>query len=566
MLLKEIIRIVPAQFIPALRLNILFTVFNLTLDFISIILTIPVFIGLFHFETSNPTGFFFNLLSKTKEYQLELIIALVLFYIIKNFISNRTTRFQSHYYYKLSNHLSLSLLHNFFEKPWLEIKAEKKSALTKDIIFIPNNYALYVLSSLVLLISDTILLLLILSCAFFIHPLATLFLLIITLMVIAILYYYDRGKIKTINHSISPKYNQNFNHLMNALNGYVEIKTNQIEHFFLEKFSASNLSLNSIYAELNTARLVKPKYTETFLIVLISCLFLVSRFLLGNNPISLIFISFVFASAIKIIPSINRILTSLTNLKSNLYTIDILKNDAKPLERQTLSPEAIPFNHTIELRNISFQYSSTKPLLHNISLTINKGEIVGIMGDSGNGKSTLVSLITQMMPAGKGHIICDGQIIDKSNRNGFLQHLAYVPQSPFILEGTILENLILNDHNIDQDLIESYLQLFDLQDTINQLPDKLNTFIGSNGYHLSGGQIQRIAIIRALIRNRSFLILDEALNQLDHTLKFKIMESLKDIAQKRGITVLVVSHYKNELEQFCDTIYELSNSALIQIK
>ena len=109
------------------------------------------------------------------------------------------------------------------------------------------------------------------------------------------------------------------------------------------------------------------------------------------------------------------------------------------------------------------------------------------------------------------------------------------------------------------------MTVFDLKKTIDLLPDKLHTFIGSSSHKLSGGQLQRLAIIRALLKKPKLLLLDEATNQLDSTLKSSVLATLKSISKKQGVTVITVSHHKKDLESFCDTIYELKNAELIPL-
>lgn len=568
MLLNDIFNIISLGNSSKFKKTILFSITNLVLDFFSILLLVPVFISVlnpkFQFNNINFTPFSFA--NQYKNYPIELLVGVVLFYFFKNFIALKITKYQSDYYYGLSNLLSVNLLHDYFNKTLLEVKKEKNSSLIKDIIFIPNNFVVYVLSSVIQLISEALLLTLILLGAVLINPLVSLFLIIITSIIVISLYFYDKKQLKNINSKVSEKYNNTFNHLMNAVNGYVEIRINQSENYFLQKFKSSNSELNEIHSELNTNRLIKPKYTETFLIIIISSLFLLSKYIPKDYNINILFISFLFASSIKIIPSINRILTNLTNLKANLYTIDILKKSNLETNEKIVSKEKVFFEDKIELKNIHFKYQDLKPILKSISLSIHKGEIIGILGDSGNGKSTLINIITTLISPDSGELLSDGLQINNTNKTSFLELISYVPQSPFILEGTILENLILDNNSIQIEALNEFLEMFDLKATIDSLPKKLNTFIGSNGYALSGGQLQRLAIIRALIRRPELLFLDEALNQLDVNLRTKIIEKLKILAKTQNITMITVSHNKKELEQFCDTTYELKNSGLILMK
>jgi ABC-type bacteriocin/lantibiotic exporter with double-glycine peptidase domain len=543
---------------------LLISILNQIVDFISILLLVPIFISItnpnYEFKTANP---FFSFILYFKDYQFELLAGVVLFYILKNYLSIKILQFLSDYYYELSNSLSVTLLENYYYKTLLEVKAERNSTLVKDMVFVPNNFVIYVLSSIIQFISESFLILLILIVALLINPLATFFLMGITMLIILCLYSLDRRQLSKLNDEISEKYNTTFNHLLNAVNGYVEIKINQMEAFFLQKFNHSNQTLNKMHSQLNTNRLIKPKHTELFLIVLISILFIISKFMNKDSQVNVVFISFLFASTLKIVPSINRILISITNLKANLHTIDILKKNEFIVDQKTIPEETITFTKSIVLQNIAFSYNDSKPLLKDINLTLKKGEIIGIKGNSGKGKSTLINIITTLITPISGTIQCDSKTINTTNKKSYLEFIAYVPQSPFILEGTLLENISLNDAQINFQLLDEYLALFELKDIIDALPNKLNTYIGSNGYNLSGGQIQRLALIRSLIRKPQLLILDEALNQMDTDLKSKIIEVLKTISKKQNITLIIVSHNENELKTICDAVYELKNSSLI---
>lgn len=556
--------IIPAAFSKKLRLCLSLSLVNQILDFISIILLVPIIISVF-----NPGSVlqlpYFNFLNQLRNYPISIISVVVLFFVAKNFLSVKIIKFQSDYYYDLSNSLSVTLLQNFLNKDLIDVKATKNSSLVKDIVFVPNNFVTYVLSSIMQLLSDGLLLVFILIGLLLINPLTVLCLLLIIIILLITLYFYDSTQLSTINKTVEEKYNQNFNQILNAVNGYIEIKTNQLESLFLSKFRNSNQSLNSIYSELNTNRLAKSKHTETMLIIIISCLFLITKYVSDDVNSNVLFVSFLFASTLKIIPSINRILIGITNLKSNLYTVDILKDSKTSVHKEEKIVEKMPFDTKIELQNISFQFDEAKPLLSNINLSIKKGEIIGLIGDSGKGKSTLLNIISTLIKPNSGTILCDDKNINETNKKAFLQNIAYVSQAPFILEGTILENLMLNGESVDLETLNDYLTVFDLKKTIDLLPNKLQTFIGSSSHILSGGQLQRLAIIRALLKNSKLLLLDEATNQLDYTLKNNILIQLKIIANKQGLTIITISHHKKDLESFCDTIYELKNAELIPL-
>jgi ABC-type bacteriocin/lantibiotic exporter with double-glycine peptidase domain len=555
--LKTIFATVPSQYRGSLRTTVLFSAIGLILDFVSVVLLVPVFAGLF--DSGKATAASAFLPQFFKEQPALLIIAVAVFFILKNALSASMVNFQTSFYYRLANALSVNLLRNYFNKSLEQVKAEKNSALVKDMIFIPTNFVNYVLSSLLQLISETLLLLMILITSFLINPQVMLLLVIMSLATIGGMYLYEKNKLKIIDQNFTAHYNRNFSNILNAVNGYAEIKISRTESYFMRKFNDSNAALNEMHRTLTVDRLIKPRYTETFLVLIISGLYLFSVYFATDY--NLLFVSFLFAACIKIIPSVNRILIALTNLKSNMHTVAVLKNCEPVLDQPTKPLQPIVFKESIGLTDINFAFG-TLPLLKNVSLKIPKGSIIGIFGDSGNGKSTLINIISTLIKANSGQLHCDGTVITETNRDAYLSLVAYVPQAPFIVEGSITENLFLDGILTNQSLLDYYLELFELKETIAGLPSGLDTFIGSNGFTLSGGQIQRLAIIRALLRNPELLLLDEATNQLDGTLRNKIMESLKAVSKSRKLTIISISHNRAELDHFCDVTYELKDAIL----
>ncbi len=552
-LLTNIRKIIMPPFDRQLKRVAAYSVISLLLDFIGIIILIPIFISIFNGNGSS------SVIQLEFINPLAAIIGVVIFFIFKNLVGLKVTKLQSLFYFRLSNALSVALLKNYFAKSLLEVKSEPNSALVKDIVFVPNNFVSYVLSSIVQICSDIILLLMIFGIAVMISLNGAIFLAIIAVMIILLLHLYDKTEASQINDNVSASYNRNFNNLINAVNGYAEIKINGLENYFLGVFGKSNHELNNQYAQLTTARLAKSRHTETLLIIVIACFAIWTKTFGKNSAQQIVFASFMIAAGIKILPSINRILIGITNIRANLYTVDILSGLSKSDDKVSPSTQ-IQFTSELELKNISLEFEK-KSILSEINIKVAKGKRIGLLGESGAGKSSLVNMISGLIEPKSGEMLCDGIPITKQNCESWQLKIAYVPQSPFIFEGTIKENLLPGEcdhHNRLQEL----LIRFELSELIDSLPQKMDTFIGSNGFVLSGGQIQRMAIIRALLREPELLILDESTNQLDQKLREKIIGQIANLSIEAGMTVIAVSHQRSELERLCDEIYELSDGNL----
>jgi len=188
------------------------------------------------------------------------------------------------------------------------------------------------------------------------------------------------------------------------------------------------------------------------------------------------------------------------------------------------------------------------------------------MGDSGSGKSTLLNILLGLITPTHGKIYVDEQELSKDFSKDYLNKISYVPQSPLILENSILENITLSKSTVsNQNKIETLLDAFDLTSVIDKLPNKLNTYIGNNGHNLSGGQKQRIALIRALLVLPDILILDEATNELDSASELLVFEYIKNLSAEHNCTVLIVSHNEGNLYSICDTVYQFDDTSLKKV-
>ena len=214
------------------------------------------------------------------------------------------------------------------------------------------------------------------------------------------------------------------------------------------------------------------------------------------------------------------------------------------------------FNSKIEIRNLTFSYSKSKDLvLKKINLTINKGDSIGIIGESGSGKSTLVDLLMGLYKPKDGKIMIDGVDIHNNTRN-WQNKIGYVPQSIFLTDDSILKNIALGiDENlIDFELINSVVKASQLEKFIHSLDEGINTQVGERGVQLSGGQLQRIGIARALYNQPEILILDEATASLDYNTEINVMEAIKNI--KKDKTLIIVAHRLTTIDD-CDYIYKI---------
>lgn len=340
--------------------------------------------------------------------------------------------------------------------------------------------------------------------------------------------------------------------ILETMNSIKEIKVNKKEEFFKNSLAIHTNTLWSIDAVHNT-------YTQAprYILELISILAIfVMIFFLSNSDVGGAAISFLgvfVASVFKILPSANKILNSLQNLKfSNSVIETILKKintSKKTLPKFTRIKE---FNE-LKLSNITFGYSNTI-LLDNINLKIKKGDFIGIKGESGTGKTTLIDIILGLQKPQKGSLTING----KENLE-FIK--GYLPQNCYILDESIRDNVAFGVPKKDQDLerILDSIKKAELHDFVVKKQEGIDFIVGEIGARLSGGQKQRLGLARALYNDPDIIILDEPTSALDSKTEASILQTLQKLS--KWVSIILISHNESLLKG-CNQVYKLENKKL----
>lgn len=314
-----------------------------------------------------------------------------------------------------------------------------------------------------------------------------------------------------------------------------------------------------------------PKYFLE-LIALISCLVVILLFVLteANNLNAILpLLGLYLVSAFKMLPSLNRIIVDIQKIRNGLASLNSIYKDLNLKSENTIEDENInnineikpfPFFKNIKLIDLTFNYQDSPPLYEKVNLEIKKGDVVGIIGESGSGKSSLANLIAGLIYPKIGKVLVDNTPIQE-NLYGWFKSLGYMSQKVTLIDDNI-ENNITFYSLVNKDHLNNIIEICQLKKLINQLPNGLKTQIGQFGSKLSGGQLQRISLARTLYKKPEILILDEATAALDEENEKKILKIISDL---KGIkTIIIISHKLNNL-YLCDKIYELKNKKINQI-
>ena len=280
------------------------------------------------------------------------------------------------------------------------------------------------------------------------------------------------------------------------------------------------------------------------------------------QPISVIFIAVVFAGSVHIIPAFNfavllavvyliqRIFSYIQILQSNYHTVnnlfpylyETMKYRQKALENQERDKGELPFEFkdAIEFKDVVFSYEEKRGVLKDVNLSIKKGEMVGIIGLSGAGKTTLFDLLLRLFTPDSGSIMLDDKDIHSIKMGDWRENVGYISQDIFLTNDTIANNIKFYRDSINKEDIIDAAKKANIYDFIKTLPDGFNTIVGERGIQLSVGQRQRVAIARVLVKQPSILLLDEATSALDNESEMQVQKVIEEL--KGDTTILVIAH------------------------
>ena len=351
--------------------------------------------------------------------------------------------------------------------------------------------------------------------------------------------------------------------LLETFGGIKEIKLFNVDSYFYSIYSKYNSIRSRVLSNSNTLNQLPRFYLE--LISVFGLTLFIGILLIQEKDLpTLIAIIGVFVAAVfRLIPSINKIITAFQNLKYHDYSVNIIYNEYLALSNNEKFKSKLNFSikNKLEISGLSFKYNDDSNLiLDDVSLEIFSGETIGIIGGSGQGKSTFVNLICGLFKPLKGKILSDDKNIYEDIIS-WNEIIGYVPQDVFIIDDTIEKNILFGREKniVNKDLLHNAIKRAQLDELIKNLPMGLKTKIGERGAQISGGQKQRIGIARALYNDPPLLIFDESTSSLDNKTEDLIMNSIYSL---KGRTKIIISHRQRTLKK-CDKVFELIKKKII---
>jgi ABC-type multidrug transport system fused ATPase/permease subunit len=354
-----------------------------------------------------------------------------------------------------------------------------------------------------------------------------------------------------------------------SFGGIKEIKLRQREGVFLDVFDKKAV-FESKRETFNQVIAVAPKYVLEMIAFGGVVLMILFMLLAGKGVASIISTMALYVYAgYRLMPALQQVFFGFSSMRAVSADIEKLYRSANSLavkkEMGELTPNDLPFSRSLQLKNISYRYPEHQKLvLNDVNLTVNFNETVGIIGSTGAGKTTLIDIVLGLLRPTQGGLYVDGEELSSDQDiAAWQQKIGYVSQHIFLADSSIRENIAfgLKKEEIDEDRVKESAKMAAISDYIeNQAPDGYDTVVGERGVRLSGGQMQRIGIARALYHKPSVLVLDEATSALDNNTEKEVMRAIYGMKDK--ITMIVIAHRLTTVAA-CDRIYNLSNGQVV---
>ena len=356
--------------------------------------------------------------------------------------------------------------------------------------------------------------------------------------------------------------------LQEALGGIRDVLIDGTQSLYCQIYRDADWRLRK--AQSNIAFVaVSPRYiVEALGMALIAVMAYVLAIQPGGLVTAIPVIGMLALAAQRMLPLLQQAFASWSNIRGGKSALsDVVDFLDQPLPADADSPEpmSLPFHHSISFENLGFQYGQNLPwVLHGLNLNIPKRSRIGFIGTTGSGKSTLLDIVMGLLTANNGRLKIDDIEINTTNCRSWQKHIAHVPQSIFLADASIAENIAFGipADQIDLNRVRQAAEKAQMAETIESWQDKYKTLVGERGVRLSGGQRQRIGIARALYKNADVIVFDEATSALDGETEQAVMESIKNLGD--DLTLLIVAHRVTTLRD-CTQVVELSNGRVKRI-
>lgn len=470
---------------------------------------------------------------------------------------------------KVGTEIADRLYSYYVSQEWLFHTANNSADLTKKIVNETDRLTMQVLLPFMILNSRLVLSVFISFGLFLYDPIVAIAGLVLFGLTYLFLFKYVRKSLNANGERISEAHSVRYRLINEGLGGVKDIILLDRQEPFIKGFSLSGELLAKGLGSNNAIAMV-PRYAVELLAFgsMIALILVLFDYYDGNLGKILPVISIYVLAGFKLLPAFQQVYANLAQIKGALPAYQSLRSDLiSSFKSDGISERnnnAIDrFKKEIVLNNACFTYPGrSDPAINCTDLAIQANSVVGFVGASGSGKSTIVDILLTLIDVDKGEFIVDGVKIDDSNKYAWRQQIGFVPQTIFLSEGTISENIAFGipKEQINIAKVKRALELAHLTETVSKLENGLGTMVGERGVKLSGGQRQRLGIARALYHDPDILVFDEATSALDGITEKLIMDAIQEFHGTK--TIIMIAH-RLKTVQMCDNIYFVNEGSII---
>ena len=488
--------------------------------------------------------------------------AMVVLYVLKSSFLVWSLWFQKGYSTAVTTRVGRQLFENYLRQPYVFHLKNNSATLIRNAQYSSSVMSGFI-DPLLTIVADAFVTIGLISVLLYIEPMGT----IATILVFGVSAFFFRQftsrKIRRWGEAQKNYKGMLLKHLQQGFGGVKDLIIRGKEENFVEKYS-ENLSGNAVVLQRFVVAQALPRFgLEVLTIVGLSVL--ISTMIVAGNGLGdvLPVLGLFGASAFRLLPAVSRTINSFQTINVSRPFIDDLYLDLSLTYSGSQKRSAdFEFKELIKVEGVTFKYeSAVDQALNDVSISIKKGEAVGLVGQSGSGKSTLVDVFLGLLQPDAGSVEVDGVSI-QFNLRSWQDLIGYVPQSIFLIDDTLRANIAFGCYKgeIDEDAIREALKSAQLEEFVASLPEGLDTVVGERGVRLSGGQRQRIGIARALYHRPSVLVLDEATSSLDTETEHGVMQAVQALQGDK--TVIIVAHRLSTVE-YCDRLYRLDAGRIV---
>ena len=499
-------------------------------------------------------------------------IGVILFILISNAMKVLVTYMNKRYTAMRLHQLSLRLFRRYLYRPYTFFLNRNTSELMKNILGEVGMLVDEAIMPLLEFITAVVVTLLVFVMLLIINP----FLALITFLAIGIVYsgifVLVRHRLDSLGRRRMESNRLRFKKISEAFGGIKDVKVLGREEYYLNDIRPHSIEFARIQV---TRAMIETIPRHTLEVIAFGGILLVILYMIrtmGNFRDAVPIVGLYAFAAYRLIPNLRKIFASLTKFRTNIPVVEMIRENLGDWEAEELRIRALnreryeplAFNDMLKLDSITFTYpGGDSPVIKAQTLTIKKNTTVGLVGPTGCGKTTSVDIILGLLKPQEGTFSVDGVEITDGNVYSWRRQIGYVPQHIYLTDESVSKNIAFGipETSIDMKAVEKAAQIANIHEFItSETPTKYQTIVGERGIRLSGGQIQRIGIARALYHDPAVLVLDEATSFLDGLTEAAIMDAIHELSHKK--TIILIAHRLATVRE-CDEIFAMDHGVII---